>query len=273
MNIALVGYGQMGRMVHDIALGRGHSVVTVVDPTIVDPTTVDPATDAAAAAGGPVYARALAPELLTGVDVAIEFSLAAAVVDNVRVYAAAGVAAVIGTTGWTDRVDAVASTVADAGVGLVYGSNFSIGAHVFFRVAASAARLVADLDEYDATIHEIHHRRKKDSPSGTALTLAEHVLRALPAKTTIETGRLDRAPHAHELHVSSTRGGANPGCHTLYLDSEADTIEVRHQARSRIGFASGAVRAAEWIAGRTGLYTVDDFVNDTLDPEHRGTQC
>ncbi len=263
MNIALVGYGQMGRMVHDIALGRGHSVVAIVDPIAVDP----------AAAGGPVYARALVPELLTGVDVAIEFSLAAAVVDNVRVYAAAGVAAVIGTTGWTDRIDAVASTVAEAGVGLVYGSNFSIGAHVFFRVAASAARLIADLDEYDAMIHEIHHRRKKDSPSGTALTLAEHVLRALPAKTTIETGRLDRAPHAHELHVSSTRGGANPGCHTLYLDSDADTIEVRHQARSRIGFAGGAVRAAEWLAGRTGLYTVDDFVNDTLDPEHRGTQC
>lgn len=258
MRIALVGYGRMGREVEAILADRGHELSLVVDPVFKDAPTAD----------GPPRTERLSAEALAGCDAAIEFSLPAGVVTNVRAYAEAGVPAVVGTTGWLDELDEVRRTVEGADVGLVYGSNFSIGAHLFFRIAEQAAALVADVEEYDLLIHEMHHRGKKDSPSGTAITLAEAVMRAAPRKRRMETARLDRAPEPDELHVSSSRGGWIPGTHTLYLDSLADTIEVRHQARSRGGFALGAVRAAEWIAGRSGLYTVEAFIDELVGGKH-----
>jgi 4-hydroxy-tetrahydrodipicolinate reductase len=253
MRVAIVGYGRMGREVEAVLAGRGHELARVIDPE------ADPARIAAP------HAPRATPEALKGVDVAIEFSLPDGVEENVGVYAAAGVPAVLGTTGWLDRLDTVTSLVTDANGSLVYGSNFSIGAHLFFRLAAHAGSLVANVEEYDLLIHEMHHRGKKDSPSGTALTLAEAVLSRVPRKSRIETARLDRAPEPDELHVSSSRGGSIPGTHTLYLDSPADTIEVRHQARSRAGFALGAVRAAEWITGRKGVFTVEQFIDELLE--------
>jgi len=258
MRVAIVGYGRMGHEIEAVLRARGHEIAAIVDPAVsgdeIAATGRDPA----------IRADEVSRELLSGCDVAIEFSLADAVAAHVDEYARAGVACVLGTTGWLDRLPEVRRTVEASSAALVYGSNFSIGAHVFFRVAAGAGSLVKDLEEYDLLIHEMHHRGKQDSPSGTALTLAEAVLAEVPRKKRIETARLDRAPEPDELHVSSSRGGAIPGTHTLYLDSAADTIEVRHQARNRGGFAIGAVRAAEWIAGRTGIFTVDQFIDDLL---------
>lgn len=253
MLVALVGYGRMGHEVEAALATRGHEVGAIVDPLVDD-----------APSGSPKTGKALSPELLEGCDAAIEFSLPDAVVANARIYATSGVAAVIGTTGWLDSLETVATLFSESETGAVYGSNFSVGAHLFFRLGEIATRLAADLEEYDLLIHEMHHSGKKDSPSGTALSLAKRVLAASRRKTTIETGRLDRAPEPHELHVSSTRGGSVPGTHTLYLDSAADTVEVRHTARNRSGFALGAVRAAEWIVGRHGLFEVDDFIADLL---------
>ena len=254
MRVAIVGYGRMGREVEAALAERDHEAVLLVDPLFAD---------GAGDATGPARASDLTAARLSGCDVAIEFSLAAGVLEHAGVYAEAGVPAVIGTTGWLDQLDAVRDAIGSR-TGLVHGSNFSVGAHLFFRVAAYAGRLVAGLEEYDLLIHEMHHRGKKDSPSGTALTLAERVLEAVPRKARIETARLDRAPEADELHVSSSRGGAIPGTHTLYLDSAADTVEVRHQARTRGGFALGAVRAAEWIRDRTGVFPVETFIDELL---------
>ncbi len=250
MRIAIVGYGRMGHEVETVVAERGHEIGLIVDPAI---------------GPGSLHATELTAEGLSGCDVAIEFSLADAVPTNIRTYTRALVPAVIGTTGWLGALDELESVVEAAGGAVVYGSNFSIGAHIFFRLAAHAGALVRDLDEYDLLIHEIHHRNKKDSPSGTALTLAKAVLAEVPRKKRVETARLDRAPAPDELHVSSTRGGSLPGTHTLYLDSPADTIEITHRARTRSGFALGAVRAAEWIVGRKGLYTVDQFITDLLE--------
>jgi len=258
MRVAIVGYGRMGREIQVVLGERGHEIVAIVDPAVGDEAVAASGIDPA------IRSDEVSPTLLSGCDAVIEFSLADAVAGHVAAYAASGVPCVLGTTGWLDRLADVRRSVEASGAALVYGSNFSIGAHVFFRAAAYAGSLVKDLDEYDLLVHEMHHRGKKDSPSGTALTLAEAVLAEVPRKKRIETGRLDRAPEPDELHVSSSRGGSIPGTHTLYLDSAADTIEVRHQARSRGGFAIGAVRAAEWIAGRTGVFTVEQFIDDLL---------
>ena len=254
MRVAIVGYGRMGHEVEAVLRERGHEIGRIVDPVVAD-------------AADDLYAPAVTREALAGCDAVIEFSLPDAVVENIAAYAAAGVPAVIGTTGWLDRLDEVTRSVDGAGGALVYGSNFSIGAHLFFRLAAYAGSLVAGIDEYDLLIHEMHHRGKKDSPSGTALSLAKAVMEQVPRKKRMETARLDRTPEPDELHVSSSRGGSIPGTHTLYLDSTFDTIEVRHQARNRGGFALGAVKAAEWIPGRRGVFTVEQFIDELLKSE------
>ena len=262
MRIAIVGYGRMGRLIESISRSRGHTVVSRVDPNGITGDSTDPD-------GSPrTYAEA-SPDALAGVDVAIEFSHSEAVIDNVRAYLAAG--AVVATTGWHNRLGEVEEIWKTSRRALVYGSNFSIGAHLFLRTAAYAASLVSGIEEYDLLIHEIHHGRKRDSPSGTALMLADAVMSAVPRKKTIETSRLDRAIEADELHVSSSRGGSFPGTHTLYLDSSADTIEIRHQARSREGFAMGAVMAAEWIVTReSGVYPVETFISDLVAERLQG---
>jgi 4-hydroxy-tetrahydrodipicolinate reductase len=237
----------MGHEVEQKLIERGHTVGAIVEPT--NPPE----------APARVFAEVSALSL-DGCDVAIEFSMSSGVVSNAQTYAQAGCPAVVGTTGWMDRIDEVRTAVERSEIGMVYGSNFSIGAHIFFAVARYAATLVRDIPDYDLLIHEVHHRKKKDSPSGTALTLAQSILDAVPRKKRIESGRMDRAPEPDELHVSSSRVGSVPGIHTLTLDSAADTIEVRHEARNRGGFALGAVLAAEWVVDKHGFFAVEAFV-------------
>jgi 4-hydroxy-tetrahydrodipicolinate reductase len=241
----------MGREIARVLDSRGHTVSAIVDP-------------AAPEVPGIAVHETLSAKALRGCDVAIEFSLPDAVLANARVYAETGTCAVIGTTGWLDQLRELESIMEGSPAGVVYGSNFSVGAHVFLAAAHYAASLVRNVEEYDLAIEEMHHRRKQDSPSGTALLLAETVMSAVQRKTSIVTERLDRAPAPEELHVSSTRCGSVPGTHTLFMDSEADTIEITHRARSRGGFALGAVLAAEWVTGREGIHPVESFIKDLL---------
>lgn len=247
LNVALVGYGRMGKEIEAILVERGHKVVARFDPS-----------------GGEGVETEVKASLLSGMDGVIEFSLPGAVRSNAKIYGQAKINAVIGTTGWDADRDEVKKIVESAGIGYVYGSNYSIGAHLFFRLVADAARLINGVDEYDMMIHEFHHKGKADSPSGTALTAAAHVLANLDRKTVIQTESLDRPIRPEELHVSSTRGGAIPGVHTAMLDSLADSIEITHTARSRRGFALGSVLALEWLLGKRGFHNVEDWINDVL---------
>jgi 4-hydroxy-tetrahydrodipicolinate reductase len=244
MRALLVGYGSMGREVEKVLAARGHTVASRVDPVGGDLPSLDAVKPGQA-------------------DVAIEFSLPAAVVDNAKAYARLGLSAVVGTTGWYEAKAEVERIVGSA-IGYLYGPNFSLGVHIFYRIVAAATRLVNPVEEYDILGFEMHHKRKKDSPSGTALAIAKVILENSRRKKRVVTERLDRAIAPDELHFASVRGGAYPGVHTVALDSTADTIEITHTARTRGGFAVGAVMAAEWLGRRKGFFSVDAFVDEVL---------
>lgn len=247
MRVAIIGYGRMGHEIEAILTGRDHEVIVRVDPVAAD------ADETTLEAG-----------MLSDADAAIEFSLPEGVRRNAEAYASAGCAAVVGTTGWDSERDAVERIVEGADIGYLVGSNFSIGANLFFALASQFASALNSFDEYDVSIQEIHHRKKQDSPSGTAMTVAERVLGALDRKNSVVTEALHRAIEPEELHVGSLRVGSVPGTHTVLADSTADSIELTHRARGRTGFAMGAVRAAEWLQGRTGLFGVSDFMQSVL---------
>ncbi len=247
----------MGHEVESAALARGHTIAARVDPVARDADRAK-----------------LDEELVSRADVAVEFALAEAVFDNARVYSRCRTPAVVGTTGWEDQRRAVQELYRDGGA-LLWGSNFSVGAHMFLALVGFAAEISAKVEGYDVLMYEIHHKRKKDSPSGTALTIAEQLLDACASaaetargevarKRRIVTDRLDRRRDDEEIHVASVRGGETPGIHTVMFDSAADTIELRHTARNRNGFAVGAVLAAEWLVGRTGFFRVEDFIAELL---------
>lgn len=239
--IALVGYGKMG---HEIERLAHQSDVEIVARYDIDK---------------PLRTSAAAP-----FDTAIEFSTPATVVENISWLAQHNKQIVVGTTGWYDRLPQVRMIVEKAGVGLIYSSNFSIGMYLFARLVADAARAFHQFPEYDIALHEIHHRGKLDAPSGTALTLGETILRAWPGKTTIETDASGEGIAREALHVSSLRVGSNVGEHSVRIDSAADSITLTHQAHSRAGFAAGALRAVEWIAGKNGVFSMDDMMTDIV---------
>lgn len=220
MRIALLGYGKMGRMIESLAPGCGCVVAGVVD------SPRDP--------------------LPAEFDVAIDFTEPAAVIENVRRIGESGRDIVIGTTGWLDDLDDVSSVASQAGIGLVYAANFSVGVNVFFRLVERAAELLRDRDEYEAWAYEIHHSAKKDAPSGTLLQL-------------VETMRTAGYPKA--VDVASNRAGRVPGTHTIGFDSGPDTITLTHTARSREGFASGALLAAKLVHGKKGAFRFVDLLD------------
>jgi 4-hydroxy-tetrahydrodipicolinate reductase len=180
-----------------------------------------------------------------GVDVAVDFSIPAAVADNVERIAALGVNMVLGTTGWTDQMGRVKAAVEASGIGLVWSPNYSIGVNVFFRLVSLAAQLFKDQADYGAWAWEIHHSAKKDAPSGTLLKLVEE---------------MQRAGYARPVSVSSNRAGAHPGTHEIGFDCAADTVTLRHTARSREGFACGALKAAQWVVGKKGFHEFSEVM-------------
>jgi 4-hydroxy-tetrahydrodipicolinate reductase len=254
MRIALVGYGKMGRAVEAAAKERKVEVVSRIDPFAED-------ADFAA-----IDARSL-----EGAEVVMEFSNPDSAVDNVRAIAALGKSIVLGTTAWHSRIQEVKAIVRESGIGLIHSINFSTGVNLYLRLVARAAELMNEFEEYDAAALELHHRQKADSPSGTAKSVESILLSKLGRKSRAVHTAFERKPEPDELHVASVRVGTVPGTHTVYFDSQADTIEITHTARSREGFASGAVRAAQWIAGKSGMYTIDDYFDD-LFAAHGGEQ-
>jgi 4-hydroxy-tetrahydrodipicolinate reductase len=252
MNIAIIGYGKMGKMIEQIARAQGHSIAVIIDPFATDIT-------AGVSAG-----KNIAEADLNSVDAAIEFTQPATAVENIITLAKRKIPTVVGTTGWHERIDEVTRAVEAADSALLWASNFSIGVNLFYRIAWYAAELANNFPEYDAGGFEIHHNKKLDSPSGTAKVLAEGVLSKINRKKKIVWETMNRKPETDELHFPSLRIGSVPGTHSLFFDSPADTIEITHTARSREGFASGAVRAAQWLAAekRRGIFTIDDMLKD-----------
>jgi 4-hydroxy-tetrahydrodipicolinate reductase len=243
MNIALIGYGRMGREVEAIAVSRGHTICATIDPNTGSH-------------------RVCGPEALEGADGVIEFGLPEGILERIGLTAAAGLPMVVGTTGWTEHLAEAERTVREKGGSLLHGSNFSVGANLFFRVVEEAAALINPFADYDIMLEEAHHRNKTDSPSGTALTIADKILGKNRRKKRISTEVLQRRIEDDELHIASIRGGSIPGIHTVTLDSPADRIVLTHSARNRSGFALGAVQGLEWLADRRGVFTIDDFFND-----------
>lgn len=228
--LALVGYGKMGRLIEQLAPEHGFEVVLRLD---IDNN---------------VHAAGITSEVFANVDVAIEFTTPEAAPENLKRLAQAKIHTVTGTTGWLDHLPDVAHAVKTAGTGLVWSPNFSVGVAVFRRVVALAAELLRTEDAYGAWAWEIHHDTKKDAPSGTLLQLV---------KTMQESG------YSRKIDVSSSRAGKHPGTHEIGFDSAADTITLRHASRNREGFARGALKAAQWILGRKGVYTFDEVLFGT----------
>lgn len=222
--LALIGYGRMGKLIEQLAPEHGFEVAVRLD-----------------GASNP-EGTGITEEAFRGIDVAIDFSVAGAVAANVERLAALGMPVVVGTTGWLDdlpRVREVVERQQDQGAGLLHGANFSIGVQVFYRLAEAAARLLSGETSYETWLWEIHHSKKKDAPSGTLKEI----------RRVMESAGWNRG-----IDVSSNRAGAIPGTHQIGFDSEADTILLEHRARSRAGFAHGALRAARWMIGRRGVH-------------------
>ncbi|QEN07938.1 4-hydroxy-tetrahydrodipicolinate reductase [Oceanispirochaeta crateris] len=248
MKVIIMGYGRMGREIEKILQERGHQIISRVDP------------------GG--FGDELTPseESLTAADAVIEFALPLGIEKNTALYSQFDLKAVIGTTGWTDRKETVLKPFENGKGACLYGSNFSIGAHLFFRLTEAASKMINKVEEYDIMLTEYHHNKKVDAPSGTALTAANLVLKNMDRKKEILPGNPQGAIKPEQLHVASIRGGHIPGIHTITMDSPADSLEISHNARNRSGFALGAVMAAEWLLkDKSGIYTVDDFISDLLD--------
>lgn len=242
MRIALLGYGKMGKMIERIAVSRGHQVVLVVD--------LDNRADCSV-------------EQLRQADVAIEFTTPVVAVDNYKWCIDAGVPVVSGTTGWLDRWEEVVGYCREKGGGFFYASNFSIGVNIFFRLNKYLAKMMDNFRDYKIFIEETHHIHKLDAPSGTAITLAEGIIKNHSA---YRSWKLYQGEELGEdvLPVAAKRIGEVPGIHGVTYKSAVDEIEIRHSAFSREGFAQGAVFAAEFLFGKKGVYGMDDLLSDKL---------
>jgi 4-hydroxy-tetrahydrodipicolinate reductase len=227
MKIAIIGYGVMGRIIETLALNNGDDIGMIIDINEAN-MSIDELANS-----------------LRGHDVAIDFSMADGVLKNVTTCVRAGVPIVIGTTGWNNQRSDVFNIVKENNGSLIYGANFSIGVNLFYRIVAHASKLFRNIEQYDPFMEESHHKRKKDAPSGTALKLQELV-----------TENLKR-----DIPITSTRAGYIPGTHLIGFDSAADQITLVHTARSREGFAAGALLAAKWIIGKQGVYEFTEVID------------
>lgn len=237
----------MGKMIEAIALDRNHEIVLIIDQHNADELTV---------------------ENLRKADVAIEFSTPNTVLNNIETCIKAGVPLVVGTTGWYGHLQKVKDDCITANSAVMYGSNFSVGVNIFFKVNQLLAKMMNNFaDQYDVAMEEIHHVHKLDSPSGTAITIAEDILGEFKAKTewvdvNADATVTNQKPDA--LIIASYREGEVPGTHAVIYDSDVDRIEFKHVAHGRQGFALGAVLAAEWLKGKTGFFSVKEMYNFNL---------
>lgn len=237
MKIALVGYGKMGKEIEKIALERGHEIVSKIDIT-----SEDSFDDAA----------------FKSADAAIEFTRPEAAYDNYMKCFAANVPVVSGTTGWLDKIDEIKAKCTNEGQTFFYASNFSIGVNIFFDINKKLAKLMNKVADYDVEMEEVHHTQKLDAPSGTAITLAEGVIENIDRKN---NWALDKADKEDEMMIKAVRRGDVPGIHTIKYESEVDEIIIHHSAKTRKGFALGAVLAAEFVKDNKGYLGMQDLLN------------
>jgi len=236
MKIALIGYGRMGKEIEKIALDRGHQIVLKIDVDNQEDLTV---------------------ENLKKCDVAIEFTIPASAISNYFTCFEAGIPVISGTTGWLERKDEVYKKCAETNGTFFYGSNFSVGVNLFFELNRKLAELMSTRKEYGVEMTEVHHTQKLDAPSGTAISLAEDIVDILPD---LNAWVNDKETKANELNIKSERVGQVPGIHTVRYESEVDYIEITHSAKSRKGFAFGAVLAAEFCLENKGILTMKDLL-------------
>lgn len=232
MKIALLGYGRMGQIIHRIALERGHEIVLIKDSK----TSFDG---------------------LQNADVAIDFSLPSVAVENIKAALELQVPVISGTTGWLEHYDQIVDFVKQNNSAFLYASNFSIGVNIFFELNEQLAKMMKHLQQYNVSMVEIHHTKKLDAPSGTAITLAQGVIQN---STQYSNWTLEQ-PQDNEIQIESVRQGDVPGTHLVNYDSSIDQIQIKHTAHNREGFALGAVIAAEWIKGKKGIFTMNDVLN------------
>ncbi|TLP80575.1 4-hydroxy-tetrahydrodipicolinate reductase [Maribacter sp. ACAM166] len=231
MRIALFGYGKMGKMIEQVALERGHKIVARIDK---ESQNID----------------------FNTIDVAIDFSMPEAAYGNITNCLHNTIPIISGTTGWLDQYDDAISLCKEKNGAFIYASNFSLGVNIFFELNNYLAKMMQKLPEYKATLEEIHHTQKLDAPSGTAITLAKGVI----ANSAYEQWKLDEDTNG-SLPIVSKRISNTPGTHTVTYNNTVDSIEIKHTAHNRQGFALGAVTAAEWIIGKTGVFSMRDVLN------------
>lgn len=247
MNIAIIGYGKMGHEIERVAKAKGINVVSIIDTN-----------------GSNAAHKEINEESMQNVDVCIDFTAPNAVLGNIEKASRFRKNLVIGTTGWHAKLDKAKSIVNKNRTGLIYASNFSIGVNMFFKIVENAAKIVNNMQGYDVYGLELHHNKKIDSPSGTAKTIGEILVKNIKRKNKLVFEKIDRKIASNELHFASVRAGSIPGIHVVGFDSNADTIELRHEARNREGFALGAIMAAKWINGKRGFYTINDMIKSKL---------
>lgn len=231
MKIALLGYGKMGKTIEQIALQRGHEIVLKIDENSAD------------------YDITLA-------DVAIDFSIPAAAFNNISNCLINQVPVISGTTGWLDKLPEATQLCKQNNGAFIYASNFSLGVNIFFELNSHLAKMMRNLEQYTVSIEEIHHTKKLDAPSGTAITLAEGIIN----NSDKESWDLGVTNKQTEIPITAKRIDDVPGTHTVEYKSDVDTLEIKHTAHSRDGFALGAVIAAEWLVGKTGVFTMKDVL-------------
>ena len=233
MKIALLGYGKMGKAIENIATDRGHIIEAIVDPKGNRGT-------------------------IASADVAINFSVPHAAVDNIKASLTLGIPVVCGTTGWLDQLPEVEYLCQEQNSAFLYASNFSIGVNLFFAFNQKLATLMRNHPNYSVTLEEIHHNHKLDAPSGTAISLAETIIE----HSTYQSWINEKHPETpSQIPINSIREGEFPGTHTIFYESEIDSLSIRHEAHNRKGFALGAVMAAEWILGKKGIFSMKDVLN------------
>lgn len=237
LTLALIGYGKMGKAIEEIALQKGHTIGLKIDSSnITDLTTKN----------------------LQACDVAIEFTGPHSAVQNIYACIDAGIPVISGSTGWLAQWEETKKYCNTHNGTLLYASNFSIGVNIFFELNNKLASLMARQDEYEVTIEEIHHTQKKDAPSGTAISIAEGIISELPRKNSWTN---QPSPKKEDLTITSKRIDPAPGTHIVKYRSETDDIEIIHTAHNRKGFAGGAVMAAEFVAGKKGIFSMKDVLN------------
>ena len=231
MKIALLGYGRMGKEIEKIAISRGHEIVIRKGKD----ETID----------------------ITKADVAIDFSIPASAFQNISNCIENNIPVISGTTGWLDNYDKATALCKEKNGAFIYASNFSVGVNIFFELNKQLAKMMSNLEDYNISLEEIHHTKKLDAPSGTAITLAEDIIK----NTSKKNWELEKTTDENNIPIVAKRITDVPGTHSVWYKSEVDTIEIKHTANNRKGFALGAVIAAEWILNKTGVYTMKDVLN------------